>query len=88
MVVMFGCSLTAYPPLATCVSPELEREYTILVLILVAFRKVLTMRKKIKSMGFSDWDTMFYNNSLSIPVLIIFSFITEDWGSENLTLNL
>ena len=34
--------------------------------------------------GFSDWDTMFYNNLLSIPVLAIFSFIVEDWGKENL----
>lgn len=47
----------------------------------------LTMRNKIKTMGFGDWDTMFYNNSLSIPVLLIFSFITEDWGSTNLALN-
>ncbi|KAF8316750.1 putative Golgi GDP-mannose transporter [Clavulina sp. PMI_390] len=48
---------------------------------------VLTMRKKIKSMGFSDWDTMFYNNSMSIPVLLVFSFITENWGKANLDLN-
>lgn len=46
------------------------------------------MRGKIKAMGFSDWDTMFYNNSLSIPVLLVFSLITEDWGTANLTLNL
>jgi GDP-mannose transporter len=50
--------------------------------------QVLTMRKKIKSMGFSDWDTMFYNNTLSIPVLLVFSIITEDWGTKNLGLNL
>ena len=46
------------------------------------------MRKRIKSTGFSDWDTMFYNNLLSIPVLAVFSIIVEDWGSENLTRNL
>lgn len=46
------------------------------------------MRKKIKVMGFGDWDTMFYNNTLSIPVLLIFSIITEDWGTKNLALNL
>jgi len=46
------------------------------------------MRKKIKSTGFSDWDSMFYNNLLSIPVLAVFSLIAEDWGSENLTRNL
>jgi len=48
---------------------------------------VLAMRKRIKSTGFSDWDTMFYNNLLSIPVLAAFSIIVEDWGSENLIRN-
>ncbi|PFH51878.1 hypothetical protein AMATHDRAFT_58081 [Amanita thiersii Skay4041] len=48
---------------------------------------VLTMRKKIKATGFSDWDSMFYNNLLSIPILGIFSFIVEDWGAENLYRN-
>lgn len=45
---------------------------------------VLTMRKRIKVTGFSDWDTMFYNNLLSIPVLAVFSLLVEDWGVENL----
>lgn len=48
---------------------------------------VLAMRKRIKSTGFSDWDSMFYNNLLSIPVLALFSIIVEDWGSENLRAN-
>ncbi|TFK39338.1 GDP-mannose transporter [Crucibulum laeve] len=48
---------------------------------------VLLMRKRIKVTGFSDWDTMFYNNLLSIPVLAVFSIVVEDWGSENLTRN-
>lgn len=46
------------------------------------------MRKRIKVMNFSDWDTMFYNNLLSIPVLAIFSLLVEDWSSENLTKSL
>ena len=46
------------------------------------------MRKRIKGMGFKDWDTMFYNNLLPIPLLAIFSFIMEDWGSANLAKNL
>jgi GDP-mannose transporter len=50
--------------------------------------KVLAMRKRIKTTGFSDWDTMFYNNLLSIPVLAVFSLVFEDWGSENLSNNL
>ncbi|KAI0675443.1 UDP-galactose transporter [Trametes maxima] len=48
---------------------------------------VLTMRKRIKLTGFSDWDTMFYNNLLSIPVLAVASIVAEDWGYENLTRN-
>jgi len=48
---------------------------------------VLCLRMRIATMGFSDWDTMFYNNLLSIPVLGIFSFVMEDWGSENLARN-
>ncbi len=46
------------------------------------------MRKRIKAMGFSDWDTMFYNNFLSIPVLVVFSVLVENWSMENLVKNL
>lgn len=48
---------------------------------------VLFMRKRIKVTGFKDWDSMFYNNLLSIPVLVVASLIFEDWGSESLALN-
>lgn len=50
--------------------------------------QVLTMRKRITSTGFSDWDTMFYNNLLSIPILAVFSIAVENWGAESLTRNL
>lgn len=30
---------------------------------------------------------MFYNNLLSIPILVIGSVVTEDWSSENISLN-
>lgn len=30
---------------------------------------------------------MFYNNLLSIPILIVFSILVEDWSSENLNRN-
>lgn len=46
------------------------------------------MRKRIKLTGFSDWDSMFYNNLLSIPVLIVFSFLVEDWSVASLARNL
>lgn len=48
---------------------------------------VLLMRKRIKVTGFKDWDTMFYNNFLSIPVLLLMSFLVEDWSSANLHKN-
>ncbi|EEB05333.1 hypothetical protein SJAG_00339 [Schizosaccharomyces japonicus yFS275] len=46
---------------------------------------VLAMRKRIKLTNFRDFDTMFYNNLLSIPVLLILTVLTEDWSAENLT---
>ncbi|KAF8582764.1 UDP-galactose transporter [Ramaria rubella] len=58
-----------------------------LVNCLVTAAYVLAMRKRIKLTGFKDWDSMFYNNLLSIPVLAVFSIIVEDWGSENLNRN-
>ncbi|KAH9993692.1 UAA transporter [Russula compacta] len=48
---------------------------------------VLAMRKRIKMTGFSDWDSMFYNNLLSIPVLLLFSLVIEDWSSDSLDRN-
>ncbi|KAI1074076.1 UDP-galactose transporter [Whalleya microplaca] len=48
---------------------------------------VLGMRKVIKNMNFKDWDTMFYNNFLTIPVLIVCSLLSEDWSSANLAKN-
>lgn len=42
----------------------------------------LGMRGKIKEVGFKDFDTVFYNNLLSIPVLLIASLLTEigEWS--------
>ncbi|KAF8518030.1 UDP-galactose transporter [Hysterangium stoloniferum] len=54
---------------------------------LVTAGYVLAMRKRIKVTGFKDWDTMFYNNLLSIPVLAVFSLMVEDWSSEGITQN-
>ncbi|CZT09950.1 probable GDP-mannose transporter [Rhynchosporium graminicola] len=48
---------------------------------------VLMMRRVIKKMNFKDWDTMFYNNLLTVPVLFICSFLFESWTSENLQRN-
>ena len=52
------------------------------------YEQVLSMRKRIKATGFSDWDSMFYNNLLSIPVLAFFSLIAEDWSAANLARSL
>jgi len=48
---------------------------------------VLAMRKRIKATGFSDWDSMFYNNLLCIPVLAVCSIVVEDWGKDSLAMN-
>jgi GDP-mannose transporter len=49
---------------------------------------VLYMRKRIKLTNFKDFDTVFYNNVISLPLLIIPSLIFEDWSAENLASNL
>lgn len=48
---------------------------------------VLFMRKRIKLTNFKDFDTMYYNNLLSIPILLVASFLLEDWSTENINLN-
>jgi len=48
---------------------------------------VLGMRKRIKLTNFKDFDTMFYNNLMSIPVIAVCSLVLEDWSSENITRN-
>lgn len=48
---------------------------------------VLYMRIRIKLTNFKDFDTMYYNNLLSIPVLLVCSFVFEDWSAANLAVN-
>ena len=61
---------------------------TLLVVLTDNLGQVLAMRKRIKVTGFTDWETMLYNNLLSIPVLIVFSLLFEDWSSANLSRSL
>jgi GDP-mannose transporter len=42
---------------------------------------VLFMRTKIKHIQLKDFDTVFYNNLLSIPLLLLASLIMEDWSN-------
>lgn len=48
---------------------------------------VLIMRKRIKLTNFKDFDTTYYNNLLSIPILLVASFIFEDWSPANIEVN-
>lgn len=48
---------------------------------------VLYMRKRIKLTNFKDFDTMYYNNLLSLPILLIATFLFEDWSAANVALN-
>ena len=40
---------------------------------------LLYMKSAIKSIGFSDFDSVLYNNVLSLPILLVLSFLFEDW---------
>ncbi|KAH8655376.1 UDP-galactose transporter [Xylariales sp. PMI_506] len=55
--------------------------------IMCAASYALGMRRVIKSMGFKDWDSMYYNNLLPIPVLVICSLVTEEWSASNFARN-
>ncbi|EFQ97499.1 GDP-mannose transporter [Nannizzia gypsea CBS 118893] len=48
---------------------------------------VLGTRKFITSLNFKDWDTMLYNNLISLPIMVICSLVAEDWSSANLAKN-
>ncbi|CDS03398.1 hypothetical protein LRAMOSA00800 [Lichtheimia ramosa] len=48
---------------------------------------VLYMRKRIKLTNFKDFDTVYYNNLLSIPLLLIPSLLLEDWSMANFQVN-
>ncbi|EXJ62597.1 GDP-mannose transporter 1 [Cladophialophora yegresii CBS 114405] len=48
---------------------------------------VLGMRKRIKLTNFKDFDTMFYNNLLTIPILLVSSLVVEDWSAVNIAKN-
>ncbi|KAG0232052.1 GDP-mannose transporter into the lumen of the Golgi [Actinomortierella wolfii] len=47
---------------------------------------VLYMRKRIKYFNFKDFDTVYYNNVLSFPVLLGLSFLLEGWSRDELAL--
>ncbi|KAF9426085.1 GDP-mannose transporter into the lumen of the Golgi [Podila epigama] len=46
---------------------------------------ILYMRKRIKHFNFKDFDTVYYNNLLSLPVMLILSICLEGWTSGELT---
>ncbi len=48
---------------------------------------VLYMRVRIKKTAFKDFDTMFYNNLLSLPILLVSTFLLEDWSPANISRN-
>lgn len=48
---------------------------------------VLGMRKRIKLTNFKDFDTMFYNNLLTIPILLACTLFLEDWSAANVARN-
>lgn len=76
-------------PLLPGVAPSLNIGYVwMFVNCLASAGYVLFMRKRIKMTGFKDWDSMYYNNLLSIPILLLFSVVVENWSIASLTRNL
>ncbi|KAG6039357.1 GDP-mannose transporter 2 [Claviceps citrina] len=55
--------------------------------VLCAALYALSVRKVIKKTGFNNWEVMYYNNLLTIPVLVLSSLLVEDWSSRNLNSN-
>lgn len=49
---------------------------------------VLGMRGRMKSAKMSSTETTFFNNLLSIPVLLFMSLMIEDWSASNFEQNL
>lgn len=80
-------SAPSVPPQAPASAPSWPSLSTsgyfwMLLNCLVSATYVLVMRKRIKLTGFKDWDTMFFNNLLSIPVLLVMSLLVENWSKE------
>lgn len=40
---------------------------------------VLQMRRSIKLVNFQDFDTVYFNNMLTMPIFFVMSLFTEDW---------
>jgi len=43
------------------------------------------MRKRIKHFNFKDFDTVYYNNLLSLPVMLLLSMTLEGWMSGEIS---
>lgn len=41
---------------------------------------ILYMRVCIRLVEFADFDSVYYNNMLAIPVMAVLSLLTEDWA--------
>jgi GDP-mannose transporter len=39
----------------------------------------LYMRKVIKQMDFKDFDSVYYNNIIATPILLVLSILSENW---------
>lgn len=41
---------------------------------------ILYMRRAIKAIGFADLDSVYYNNCLGVPVMLLLSLVVDDWA--------
>lgn len=47
---------------------------------LVSAGYILYMRRAIKTVGFADLDSVYYNNCLAVPVMLGLSLFVDNWG--------
>jgi GDP-mannose transporter len=86
--------IAGWADISTTLSELVQLDHTIIGYVWMASNCfssaafVLFMRKRIKMFNFKDFDTVYYNNLLSIPLLIIPSLLFENWSSENFAKNL
>ena len=42
---------------------------------------VLTLRRAMRKVAFKDFDTVYYGNIMSLPILVVMGLLVEDWFS-------
>ncbi|KAJ2960263.1 hypothetical protein NQZ79_g4426 [Umbelopsis isabellina] len=93
ILMVLSSVIAGWADISTTLSELVQLDHTIIGYVWMASNCfssaafVLFMRKRIKMFNFKDFDTVYYNNLLSIPLLIIPSLLFENWSAENFAKN-